>query len=1400
MRPLVVRPLLRHTDITDGRVSSVTFVRAPTGVTSLVATDFAGAVRHRDLSSERTRVERAPEPGAEISAAVAYAGSDDRIRLVTGARNAAVGVGDLDREADRYRIGPAEDWVVALALTESGPGRAVVAAGTERGAVHVIENVGSAFNLRTLRTPGESAVTDVAWLDSFGDRESGASFVLVGCTDSNAYVFEVGSEQLVARLPGHHRRVRSVVAVPGTDLLATGDDDGSIRLWRGGNVVGELAGHTGTVRSLAAVTLPDGSTLLASAGGDSTVRLWHVEARVCVAVLDDPAFAIVVALALVDGRPVLAIGYDQSEVPGAFQVWDLETSAEPVAGRHEGMVRGVAFAPDGSGDVISGADDGRLVKWSPGRADGVELSRRAGPLRAVVAGPGWIVSTGGRELELSPYPPRTGTLPVRASYDAEVGPLAYLPSLGGESGLLAVGAENGHVHILTMDDLSEGLSEALVTNDHGQEFVPRGALGRSHNAHSYEVLALALCRLGDRPIAATTAVRYDQVLLFSVDDNGGWLGSLPNAPDGVTALAYGAGGLAVADPAGVLTIWDPATRQALRTMRSGAVHALAWLPGGRATLVAGGADGVVRLWDAGTGEVVAELRQSAAVCSLAARRLPSGEPQLAVGTADGEVRTVTVPIDAAGLPLPPRRPDALTVTDWPFALDGLRPNSNELRGRTVGLATLPDGRILVAAVNDDAVQIWDVRVGNLVQRVRSRAAPQSLAWIRPVTEEPELVVGYGDGSVRVWDALTGAVRHDLGSGPANGHVAVDGVRHRGSLLVAVGYPDGHSEIRDVDADTSIGLERQRASVVDLRFSRDDGNGLLAAATTDDVARVWVPPRPSAVRDLRAPRPGPNGTRAVAWNDSVVGAERLATADHDGVHVWDPRTGELVRRIPQTDLATLSVSWLRLGNGDEVLVAACGSGEAARPAGTLRFHSPGTGEMLAELPGRLRQTWALDSVPLRDGRVLLAAGGTGDRPVQLYVVEAQPEPAEAPPPGPAAPVPREWGVVADGLVRLASGGVSPPFGYLLRTVELLGAPPPAGVPEPMRHPMLGRLRDLGWPVAARVGLAVLLLADLPPEPRFTPPDSSASDQLDTLRTALSSATVPPHPAALPVDEIRRSADRLDGRVVSLLRVLGPDAVAADPLLPLRLRDRAAFLPNLDPATSGTAAAAVLDASDAVGAVAAAGHAGAGGLGRRGRLTGLLPSQLALPDDAFDLRFARGELLFRHHDAEPQWRPEPVVLVLDTSPGTFGPVESALRLVAHVVAVTSWRAGVAPQVVTTDRPCVPTELRTPADLVTVWTRRGWDPATLGTAVTTARRSGRVVAILTDWHRAVEHPVVTGSETRLVTSHVPGDEPDSAPAGPYEVRIPPGPTAAEVATAVRMLVIPSAVPSAAARDAFR
>ena len=115
--------------------------------------------------------------------------------------------------------------------------------------------------------------------------------VLVGTTqdpgllDAAASTFGTAAPDAPAQAQlGSASPVNAVAAVHGGDILATGHDDGVVRVWDPGTgaALRTLKGHTGPVRALAAD--PAGGWL-ASAGADRVVRVWDPDTGTLLATL-----------------------------------------------------------------------------------------------------------------------------------------------------------------------------------------------------------------------------------------------------------------------------------------------------------------------------------------------------------------------------------------------------------------------------------------------------------------------------------------------------------------------------------------------------------------------------------------------------------------------------------------------------------------------------------------------------------------------------------------------------------------------------------------------------------------------------------------------------------------------------------------------------------------------------------------------------------------------------------------------------------------------------------------------------------------------------------------------------------------------------------------------------------
>ena len=179
-------------------------------------------------------------------------------------------------------------------------------------------------------------------------------------------------------LAGHTLAVWSVAFGTGADgrpLLASGSDDGMVRLWdpATGDPVGDPLHHPGSVGSVAFGASADGRPLLASAKAvGRNVWVWDPATG---DPLGDPLHHtdLVMSMAFgvgAYGRPLLALGsHDQT-----VRLWDPATGDK--VGRplhHTNAVSAVAFGIDADSRPLlaSGQVDGTVRLWDPATGDPV---------------------------------------------------------------------------------------------------------------------------------------------------------------------------------------------------------------------------------------------------------------------------------------------------------------------------------------------------------------------------------------------------------------------------------------------------------------------------------------------------------------------------------------------------------------------------------------------------------------------------------------------------------------------------------------------------------------------------------------------------------------------------------------------------------------------------------------------------------------------------------------------------------------------------------------------------------------------------------------------------------------------------------------------------------------------
>ena len=282
------------------------------------------------------------------------------------------------------------------------------------------------------------------------------------------------------------------------------------------------------------------------------------------------------------GGPVraLAIGSDgRTLVSGSFDtaviVWDLQrNTAQRVLRFHDGPVSAVAHLADGC--LATAGDDRRIAVWcGTGSTPRHVLTGHEGPVTALLRHDAGFISAG-HDGTVRQWTLAVPSVPRRiAEYKSPVTAMA----LGGQGNQLLVATGDGRVRLLTIS--------ATTADERRSAVFPTAIGGLAMASNGREIVAAAAdghIRLLSLDLAEIAAIEVDRIPLSS----------LALSPDGrIIATAGLRGGIAII---------NRDSRKILHRLTGPGlpVWSLAFDADSR-TLLSGGADRVIRRWDAVAG-------------------------------------------------------------------------------------------------------------------------------------------------------------------------------------------------------------------------------------------------------------------------------------------------------------------------------------------------------------------------------------------------------------------------------------------------------------------------------------------------------------------------------------------------------------------------------------------------------------------------------------------------------------------------------------------------------------------------------------------------------------------------------------------------------------------------------
>jgi WD40 repeat protein/transcriptional regulator with XRE-family HTH domain len=601
----------------------------------------------------------------------------------------------------------------------------------------------------------------------------------------------------IALLTSHTTSVLSVEFSPNSQILASGNFDGSVQLWNvaTGRPIGHpLTGHLGPLDSAYSVAFsPDGNTV-ASGNDYGTVLLWNVATgrqigRLFIAHHTTHSYSFMSVAFSPDGKTLAAINNNGSSV----LLWNVATG-RPIGHTGAGFV---AFSPDGKTAASVSADGTlRLSDVATGRPTGHPL--HTGFVFPVAFGPeDKTLATADINGTVQLWDVATGR-PIGHPFTGHAGPVGSLAfSPNGKT--LASGNDDGTIQLW---DTATQQPLAAFTGHTG----PVGSLAFSPNGKTLASGSLDGTRLWE---LAT------QVPVIARTGRTGPVGSVAFSPNGKT--------LASGSQDGTIRLWATATGRPIGhplVGHSGPVGSVAFSPNGK-TLADSSFDDTIRLWAVDDGRQIGHpLTDPSGPGPVTFS--PDGKT-LAAGNADGTVRL------------------------WDVATG--RPVGHPLTGFSspvTSLAFSPSSKTLAGGNDYGTVLFWDVATGRQIGRRLATSQTGGSSTVNAMAFSPDgktLASASADGVIRLWEVATHLQKGNplIGYDGSVGSIAFS---PDGKALASLGA-DGVIRLWDMATQqqitaltglTSPALPGQPGPVSVVAFSPDGKT--LASASADHTVQLW----------------------------------------------------------------------------------------------------------------------------------------------------------------------------------------------------------------------------------------------------------------------------------------------------------------------------------------------------------------------------------------------------------------------------------------------------------------------------------------------------------------------------------------------------------------------------------
>lgn len=282
----------------------------------------------------------------------------------------------------------------------------------------------------------------------------------------------------------------------------------------------------------------------------------------------------------------------------------------------------------------------------------------------------------------------------------------------------------------------------------------------------------------------------------------------------------------------------------------------------------------------------------------------------------------------------------ITALAFCFAINAADNNVNTvcltLKGHTRRVRSVaynPSGNELASGSDDKTIRIWNPTTGELLRILEGhKEAVNSIAY-NPAGGE--LASGSSDGTIKIWNPATGELIKNIESG--------------NKYVFSVAYNPAGSEL-------AVGSDNEPLH--------------------DGVIQIWNPKTGKLLRTLKPE--GPNSLWRVvllAYNKS--GNELISGSLDGGIRIWNLETGKPIRIIGTTSSLLSSAAYNVSGNQ-----VASGSVYVVELSGPIKLWDPTTGNLLKKVTDETSNTISVDALTYSPSGKELASG-TGGGAIKLW---------------------------------------------------------------------------------------------------------------------------------------------------------------------------------------------------------------------------------------------------------------------------------------------------------------------------------------------------------------------------------------------------------------------------------